>query len=177
MDLEKRLLLEHSKKNSLSIANYLLEKPEQFTRLLACLKSENVIIAQRAAMVLSALYDQRPEIVNKHVSELIELLFEEHKHVAISRNIIRVLQSCEIPENLQSAVFDYCLNEIQDPKSAIAVKAFSMQVLYNVCYQFPELSQELIPILENELARNQSKGVQARGKNILKKLYRLSDSL
>jgi hypothetical protein len=58
-------------------------------------------------------------------------------------------------------------------KEAIAIKAFSMSVLYNCCKIYPELKVEVIPILEDVLVRDKSKGIQSRGRKVLKQLYNL----
>ena len=121
-------------------------------------------------MVLSAVFDRNPKLILPHLKELIELLLEKPIHVAITRNIIRILQFCQIPEEFQSVLFDYCLELLEKPKTSIAVKAFSMQILVNLCKLHPELKQELIPVLELELSRNTEKGVQSRGRAMLKKL-------
>ena len=57
--------------------------------------------------------------------------------------------------------------------SAIAVKAYSMEIIYKLSTIYPELANELsatINIIEGE----GSAGIKARGKIILKKLAELS---
>ena len=70
-------------------------------------------------------------------------------------------------------MFDCCLSYLTDVEETVAVKAFSMTVLYRICQKYPDLKQELIPVIEDNLAYSDKAGLQNRGKKILKKLYQL----
>jgi len=57
---------------------------------------------------------------------------------------------------------------IQDPKQAIAVRAFAMTVAFNISKSHPELINELLLILQHILVNEQSAGVKSRAKQIIK---------
>ncbi len=109
--------------------------------------------------------------------EWFDYLAERDCHVAIKRNIVRLLQFQEIPEENQSKLFDHCMQFIRSPEEPIAIKAFSMGIVANLFRHFPELSQEAIICIEDLLSLDVSPGIKARGKGVLKKLYVLNDSL
>jgi hypothetical protein len=173
MDIRKQLLEEHSKENSLKIVNYINDDEGRFETLFSLFLSDEYRVSQRAAMVLSACFDKNPYWFNKHLPTLIQNLDMNNLHVAVKRNTVRILQFVEIPEDQQVALFDHCINYLADAKEPIAVKAFSMQILYNICKEHPQLKTEVIPLLEDVLERNESAGIQSRGRKILKKLYQL----
>ena len=173
MIIREQLLVEHSKKNTELIREYIGNDKVKLALLMKCFFKEEYRVSQRAAMVVSDVFDHRPELIQPYVNKLIENLNQDQYHIAIKRNSIRILQYVEIPEEKTAELFDHCLNNLISVKEPIAVKAFSMTVLFNICKSFPELKHEIIPLLELELERNESAGVLNRGKKLLKALQKL----
>ncbi len=172
MNIELELRKEHSKANSSRIGNYILENPNELNHLVNLLLSKREVISQRSGMVISYIYDQSPTLFTIRLKERIISYFiqEEEYEVAVKRNIARILQSMEIPEKYHSNLFNKTLALMVSPKEAIAVRAFCMQILYNLTSIYPELKTELILSLENILLLNKDAGIQSRGKRILKSL-------
>ena len=173
MDIKSQLLVEHSKKNTELIRDFVGEDPNRIAALLHCFFSQELKVSQRAAMVVSAVFDNTPAALVPYTTQLIDNLINNTQHVAIKRCTIRILQSVQIPEDRMSIVFDLCLQSIIDVKEPIAIKAFSMSVVLNICKNHPELKHEVIPILTLELERNESAGVLNRGRKVLKTLQKL----
>jgi hypothetical protein len=90
----------------------------------------------------------------------------------ILRDGTALLQEIQIPEDLQSKVFDTCFGFLQNNSSSIASKAFSMAVCYRIAESFPELLKELaLQIQENVfLQGTSSPGIFTRGNAVLKKI-------
>ena len=173
MDLKNQLLQEHSKINSLAIRNYLIQNPQELDDFMAIFFGDVYRLSQRAAMVVSALFDYQKELMQPYIKDMILKLQEKELHVAVKRNIVRILQEVEVEDDLLSGLFDRCAFYVQSASEAIAVKAFSMKVMVNACIRYPELKQEAFLIIEEEKRRNQAKGIQARSKAMLKILERI----
>lgn len=173
MDYRTQLLKEHSKANSLIIVNYIGDNQEKFDAFITIFFEGEYRVNQRSAMVLSACFDRNPQLIQKHLTKLIKQLENPNLHVALKRNTVRILQFIPIPESLESALFDTCLNYMLDPKEAIAVKAFSMKVCANICKKYPDLKRELIPIIEDQMYHSDRMGIQSRGKAMLKELAKI----
>ncbi|MEQ8624570.1 MAG: hypothetical protein RJQ00_06945 [Vicingaceae bacterium] len=173
MNIQKQLLVEHSKANAKKIAKYIGESKWRLAELMDCFFCNHYRVNQRSAMVVSEIFDKNPRLLEPFKKKIILQLIEEELEVAVKRNSIRILQFQKIPEELTAPLFDCCLKFLRDTKEPIAIKAFSMTVLFNICKRFPELKSELIPILEGELNQNESKGIQSRGKKVLKQLRML----
>ena len=90
-------------------------------------------------------------------------------HDAVKRNITRFLQFITIPKKFQGAVVDICLEYLANPKEAIAVRVFSMTVLTNMATENPELKNEIVPLIEDQLPFA-SAGFRSRAKRTLKQL-------
>ena len=91
---------------------------------------------------------------------------------AVKRNTVRVLQFVDIPEEHMGKLADICFNYMGSAKEPIAVKVFSMTVLYHITLKIPELKNELLPLIE-DLIPYGSAGFQNRGRKIIKSLTNL----
>ncbi|MBA4323337.1 MAG: hypothetical protein C0408_11025, partial [Odoribacter sp.] len=68
---------------------------------------------------------------------------------------------------------DHCFSCLNSGFSAIAVKAYSMEIIYNLAVIYPELANELSATI-NMLQGEGSAGVIARGHLIMKKLAEIT---
>ena len=174
MNIELELLKEHSKANSARIGDYIIENSEELKTLVSLFLSRKKVVSQRSGMVISYVHDLSPEIFNIELKEEIikTLIHEDNIEVAVKRNIVRILQTMQIPIKYHSLIFNNALELMINPKEAIAVRAFCMQILYNLTSIYPELKLELILSLENILLLNNEAGIQSRGRKILKMLMK-----
>lgn len=173
MDLKAQLLKEHSKQNSLMIRKYLLNHPSRIDEFMGLFFGDVYRLSQRAAMVVSALFDYDKRLMEPYKTQMVHKLEIPNLNVAVKRNIVRILQEVYIEEDQLTSLFDSCINFIQSPSEPVAVKAFSMKVIVNICKRYPELKQEAYPIINEEVKRNESKGIQARGKAMLSQLEKI----
>jgi len=82
---------------------------------------------------------------------------------------MRFLQFMSIPKKYQGATLNLCLRFLSNKKEAVAVRVFAMTVLANLSKELPELKNELIPLIEDEMPYA-SAGFRSRGKRLLKEL-------
>ena len=94
------------------------------------------------------------------------MLDKKDAHVAVKRNIMRLLQDIEIPKQLYGTITDKSFM-LLDPKETIAVRVFSMTVLANIAKQEPDLKKELRIVIEDQLLYA-SAGFLSRAKKVLK---------
>ena len=173
MNIRTQLLITHSKNNTNKIVDYIGNDIEKLADLMNCFFSAEYRVNQRSAMAVSALFDKDEKMMQPYISQMIANLDNENIHVAVRRNTIRILQFVKYPEQQIAALFDHCLSYLIEPKEPIAVKAFSMAVLYNICKIHPALKAEVMPLLEEELERTDSTGVKSRGRKVLYQLQQL----
>mgnify|MGYP000529530988 CR=1 FL=1 len=173
MNIREQLLIEHSQSNAQKIVDYIGTNPQRLQELMKCYFSKEYRLSQRSAMVVGKCFDSHPGMMGKYIPQMCEILEEKDLEIAVKRNTVRTLQFVAIPEELQAKLFDRCLHFLIDSNETIAVKAFSMTILYNICKAFPELKMEVIPLLEDLLKRCESPGIKNRGNKVLKKLLAL----
>lgn len=170
MNLSVELMREHSKSHATKIANYVL-KNNQFDDLMDIFFNSNYRLNQRSAYVMNICYEKQHKIIQPYIKKLVENLHQSGLHDAVKRNTVRILQFIQLPDNLIGEVADICFKYLISKDEPIAVKAFSMRVLANICKTYPELKNELIPIIEDMIPHG-SPGIKNRGKKILKELQK-----
>lgn len=99
-----------------------------------------------ASFAMLPLVDSDKSLFEPFLSEMLDH-YEAAPHDSFRRNVIRIFQMVNIPEELEGKAFDLCFAEFTNTKSATAIRVFSSTVLVNICESHPELRQELEPIL------------------------------
>lgn len=147
---ESQLLTIKNKSDATTVAQQVMAHSELINEILMACQHTNVDVARKAAWALSALHDLNKQYLKQHLNELYILLFMELP-AAVERPIIRIIANYSIPEKQESPVFDYCLKLINHPNTAVANRAFALDLAIRMCKKYPELTHELalsIPLLK-----------------------------
>jgi len=169
MNLVKVILREHSKPQMEKIARYVGKDPKRFAELVAVFLAGPYRVTQRASWPLSSCVEHNPSLIKPHLKKILSYLYKEDEHVAVRRNILRLLQYITIPRSLQGKTINLCFDFLNNPKEPIAVRVFAMTVLANLVKENPDLKNEIILIIEDQLPYG-SAGFLSRGKKVLKQL-------
>ena len=132
-------------------------------------------ITNRASWVLSLAYEIDPEIMKGRDQKLLELLREEDNLYARTRQILRIYQTRRVPEACQGFVMDACYRFIKSISYPVAVKAFSITVIYEISKPYPELCAELQLVLTELLKHEKAPAIVSRGSHTLRKLEKLQN--
>jgi hypothetical protein len=169
MNLINLILKEYSKTQQGKIVTYVGNSPARFSELVSLFLAGPYRVTQRAALPLSRCVELHPGLIQPHFSKILNYAGEAHAQVAVKRNVIRLLQFVEIPKRLQGRTATICFQFFTDKKEPIAVRVFSMTVLAHLAKGLPDLKNELIPLIEDELLFA-SAGFISRGRKVLQEL-------
>ncbi|WP_259016257.1 hypothetical protein [Emticicia fluvialis] len=171
MNIEKELTLQFSKTRVKHIADIIGADEERFAVLMRIFLQGTYVLTQKAAWVLSECAVRHPFLIIPYFRRFIDKLHEADASDAVKRNVIRVWQYTDIPEEYTGEVYDICFGYLNS-NEAIAIRAFSVTVCYNIARKLPELKPELRLTLEDLLLKNQdgSPAIKSRGKKILAEL-------
>ncbi len=150
-------------------ANMVTENPELIEPLLEISFTGSEPWSQRASRVVSICFCRFPEMLKPHVSRIINHLGKLESDGPL-RNFLKIFS--EVPLNLSNRNKSMLLNQCFDYLAgnySIAVKAYSMDVLYHLSTEIPEIKNELFVLIETQIPEF-SAGLKSRGKKILKKL-------
>lgn len=168
--LKEQLLIELSRNNIDLITQWVEDNPKELVHLVQLITSHEKIVAQRASWVLEKLSERKSVDTNAHISEIIDIL-KEIPSSSTRRTISKVLMLHEIPDEQEGIVLDFAISMLESPKEPVAVKANSMTIVFNLLPKYPELKNEIIAIIEDQIPYN-SVGFKSRF-NVLKRKYKL----
>jgi len=166
MDLETEILLEHSKAQSLKIVAWVGSDKTRFRALLDLFLHGEYRVVQRSAGMVSKIAEIHPELILPYLDAIVNKMSEPGVHVAVKRNVIRLLQGIDIPQKLHGVVMNSCFELLADPKETIAVRVFSMTVLNNLSKSYPDIRQELRAIVYDIMEHEPSAGFKSRARKL-----------
>ncbi len=169
MDLRKEVSNANTPARCLRIANYIGNQRSLFSELIQIFLTDSWRINQRAANPLILCIKNSPDLLTPHISSLLANLKKNNLHDAIKRNTLRLLKDVEIPKPLRGKTAGICFELLIDNKTPIAIKVFAMMVLSNLAMQLPELKNELLIHIEDQMPYG-SAGFVSRGRKIIRKL-------
>jgi hypothetical protein len=167
MDIRAQLLQEHSAPNSDLIAAWIGNDETRFTDLIHLFLTDEYRIVQRAAMAFARCIDDHPQLIAPYWEQLLSSCAVPDAPDAVKRNVIRVIQNIPIPHEYLGMAATICFDLLADHKEKIAIRVFSMTVLYNISLHEPDLKTELCLLIQDQW-EYQSTGFKNRGAKILK---------
>ncbi len=168
MDLEDYIKNTLYKEQVSIIVDYIGKDKVRFANLMNLFFSNDNRLSQRSAWVMSHCVDKNTALIIPYIDKLVKNLYVTNDD-ATKRNTLRILQLVDIPESLWGEVLEKCFEYLESNNEAIAIRAFSMTVAYNISQYIPEIKPELKGLIE-EIIIYGSAGLRSRGNTILKKL-------
>jgi predicted transcriptional regulator len=167
--LEKIILSEMSKANTLFARNLVLADTDLFKPLFNMVLRDEEPLSRRAIWIMDYVVEAQPDLLSKtYIIKLIDNL-NNYSHEALIRHSLRIIARYKIPESHQGQLLNSCFDYLIDPKTSIASKAWSMDILYKFSEEEPDLKQELIMAIEINL-EHASPGIKNKASKMLKKL-------
>ena len=171
MNLKAEILKADFKDQAVFVARTINGDEEMFAELMELFFSKDIRTCQRASWIVSHCVERHPWQLMPYLNSIIKNLNNDVED-ATKRNSIRVLQYVDIPEELWGETIERCFIYLTG-KEAIAIKVFSMTVLYNLSLKVPEITGELKVVIEDQLPYG-SAGFKSRGNKILSKISKLN---
>ena len=166
--LKQLLEKEHSKKQKDIITSEILKNNIAISDLIQLVKSNKGIYAQRGAYVITGIQDTDINLLAPYTSDLWKCIHPE-SHPSIPRAVYRYLSAVETPKELDGEIFEQGTKAFVNKKTTIAVKAHIMKTITNLAIKYPELKDEVI-FLINQQIKEGSAGYKSTAKKELKRL-------
>lgn len=169
MNLRDTLLAEHSKAQTEKIVQWVGASQSRFDELFHLFLHDEYRVVQRAAWPLSYCVTNHPPLIKKHFKALLDNLQKPGIHNAVKRNTVRLWQYVEVPKSVRGRVMNVCFDYISSPTEAVAVKAFSLTILQKLAAQYPDITPEIVLIIE-ERWEHETAAFRVRARKFLKSL-------
>ena len=168
MDIKSALLEVHSREQALKIANYVGSDEKRFAELMKLFTGPVYRVSQRAAWPVSLCIERDPKLVGPYFPVLINQIERDDAHIAVRRNVLRLLQFVAIPKRYQGRIFDICYRLFADVSQPVAVRVFAMTVAANLANGDADLMNELQLVAESH-PRSATAGFRSRVRRIFGK--------
>jgi hypothetical protein len=171
MNLREEILSTHSKAHSVEIAEWIGKDKKRFDCLMQLFFGDEFTVVQRSAWIVSICTDSYPELAFPYLKQMIEYCYKAGIHVAVKRNVTRVLAHIIIPGELHEAAMNLCFELLADQKETVAVRCWSMDILMQISSSYPEIKNELKHIIDDALEYQElTAGFKSKARRILKSL-------
>lgn len=147
---------------------YIGNDTQRFAELMHLFLSGEYRISQRASWVVSHCVEAEPSLIEPYLAQIIHFA-QQDVHDAVTRNILRLLQTIRVPEQLEGDLVNFCFQILEDKSRPIAIRTFALTVAYTCSLPYPELLQELRILLEDQLPY-EAPAFKSRGSKLLKQL-------
>ena len=127
-------------------------------------------LSMRAARIVEICVSKHRKFILTHLNKLPEYI-EASDVDGVKRSFLKILSETPLPqdENFLGRLTELSFSFVENNNEAIAVRAFSIDILLKISKTYPDLKSELIPLLQN-MAEDSSKGLESKCNKILKKL-------
>ncbi|TLX73651.1 hypothetical protein E9993_14420 [Labilibacter sediminis] len=167
-NLEKQLSAPASKTNTLLLTQYILDNPQVIDTLYQLIWSGKKNIQWKATWVFEHVFLDNPELIDPYIGDMIKR-FDSINSDGAKRHISKILSLSDITKNATGELINTCFAWLISELIPVAVKVHCMQILFNICTEYPDLKHELKEVIEAQLPYN-SAGFKSRANKILKEL-------
>jgi hypothetical protein len=148
-----------------------IKTERHFNTLLQLALHEKDPLAWRASWVLDGSDEQKPGLALAYITEIVRAL-PGLKSKGSLRSLLRLLCRYDIPEEEQGLLIDLCFSYLVSELYPLAVKAHAMMIIYNHVLKYPELKDEFITVMQDQIDNN-SVGFKSRARNLIKQMEKL----
>jgi len=127
-------------------------------------------LSMRAARIVEICVSKHRKFILPHLNKLPDYIKASDVD-GVKRSFLKILSETPLlqEEDYLGRLTDLTFSYVENNNEAIAIRAFSIDILLKISKTFPDLKSELIPLLEN-MAEGSSRGLESKCKKILKKI-------
>ena len=153
-------------------AEFIIEHPEHLGAMIdACFEGPGPI-PMRASRVVYLIGVLAPELISPYLVTSLKRV-QESDNESVIRNFFHLFmeQLDRLDETSLGILVSMSFNYLENAGTAIGIRAYSLQILYEISQKIPDIKPELIAVIRYHLDES-STALKTQGKRILKKLNR-----
>ncbi len=156
--------------NARKLAELAWKNPSYLEELWQLTYHERPYVSRVAAWAIEYCFLEHPEKVKPYIPSMITRLPELPTN-SLRRHFLKIIWLGGFDEDDHGVLAHICFEWLAEAEKPVAVKMFSMQVLYEISESEPDLKPELAAVIEDQLPKG-TPGFKNAGQKMLKKLYR-----
>jgi len=171
MNIEE-LIPDSGKQTAIHAANVAMKKPEIIPEILDLAFWNKYQYSTRAANAIEIIDSKMPGLIKPFYSKIING-FTNYKTDGVKRCFLKIFtRHTDIKnEQLLCILLNFCFDALSSSSETVAVKVYSLMILYEISKKEPDLKNELIFAIKDQLPKN-SAAFRSIGNKMLKKLYK-----
>lgn len=168
--LEELLMVESSRRNTDLVVDLVFKKPELFDQLFNIFIKDDGRVAWKAAWVMDIASEKDPLLLEPYLGKIASHL-EKLTQESTRRQALRMLARSPLPQEHLGVLIKHCFDWLTSSKEPVAVKMFSMEILYRISELEPEMKKELADSIGWRM-EEETPGFRSHGRKLLKRLSR-----
>jgi hypothetical protein len=153
-------------------AQFVLDHPETFQEFIDASLAQEYPISMRASRVVYLCSVSSPELIRPWLQEILgSLPFLTDRSVI--RNFLHIFDNFipELSEDNLGLLLSYCFDNMEKPSGSIAIRAYSLKLLYLISQRIPDIKPEVLSIMRHHYPESEP-AIQAQAIQIIRKLER-----
>ncbi len=166
MDIREAILAEHSSHQTAKIVRYVGSDAGRFAELMGLFTGTDRRVMQRSSWAAGNCVESHPELADPYYALLFRMLERTDTHIAVKRNVVRLMQFVNVPSRHRGRVFDVCCSLVGDPTEPVAVRSFALSAAARIARDLPDLMAEL-RLAATRYPEADTPGFKARRRKVL----------
>jgi hypothetical protein len=170
-ELRKLIGMRQGRAHADTLVELISAHPEWHDELMGIYLSDDEPFSRKLAWAIDIFSEKHPGLIIPY-NEIMAEKVAHFSHDGMKRHTLHMLSRIPLPEERLGVLVSACFNWLLEPGIAPAIKVYSMEILFRVALNEPEISKELRDCIEIRL-EEESPGFRNRGMKILRRLSRL----
>ncbi|HHB79403.1 MAG TPA: hypothetical protein ENK85_09255 [Saprospiraceae bacterium] len=149
-ELRKIILFEHSRKQRDKVVDWVGDSRRRFSVLMELFLGDEYRVVQRAAWAVRTIGEARPQWMTSYIGPMIESI-QNPIHDAVVRNGLLVLVGVKIPKRYWGELVEIGFDYLSKVTTPTAIKRAALLVVARIVEQEPELREELVLVLQDQI--------------------------
>ncbi len=122
--------------------------------------------------ILATAANRSPAALRGLEADLFRGMLQHRDNESVVRSVLSVFKQALIPESIEDELYHFCFRVTESAGSPIAHRSFAMMVCARICKKYPELSDELLPVVKQveDTYGSVSPGVRSAARQVFRML-------
>lgn len=149
---------------------YINDHPEDFDKVIRLAVSDKQPYAWRAAWLLCNCMEDNDKRLQPYISKIITVLMDRKD--GHQSGLLKILHRMELEEDHEAFLFDCCITLWENINKIPSVRLYALKTILKMAGKYPDLSSEIISLVQDCYLESLSPGVRHSIKKLLKGLNR-----
>lgn len=150
------------------IADIVSKRPDLIGELWEIYFAVEEPVSRRAAWAIDTASENKPDWVEPFLPQLITKL-PEFNHDGLKRHALRMIARMPFPAGTEGKLMNIAFEWLVSTTESVAVKMYSIQILYRLSATEPDILQELYDTIEFQIADG-TPGFKSIGSKLMKQI-------